>query len=51
MARISPNRHRFPPIVIQYAFWLYFRFTLGLRDVEDMLAHRGVDVSYETVRA
>lgn len=51
MARISYKRHRFPPTVIQYAVWLNFRFTLSLRYVEDMLAHRGVDVSYETVRA
>ena len=51
MTRISYKRHRFPAAVIQHAVWLYFRFTLSLRDVEDMLAHRGVDVSYETVRA
>jgi transposase-like protein len=41
--RISYKRHRFPPTVIQHAVWLYFRFTLSLRDVEEMLAHRGVD--------
>ena len=51
MARISYKRHRFPPTVIQHAVWLYFRFTLSLRDVEEMMAHRGVDVSYETIRA
>lgn len=51
MTRISDKRHRFPPTVIQHAVWLYFRFTLTLRDVEEMLAHRGVDVSYETIRA
>jgi transposase-like protein len=50
MARISYKRRRFPPAVIQYAVWLYFRFTLGQRDVEEMMAHRGVDVSYETIR-
>jgi len=50
MTRISYKRHRFPPAVIQHAVWLYFRFTLSLRDVEEMLAHRGVDVSYETIR-
>ena len=50
MARISYKRHRFPPAVIQYAVWLYFRFTLSLRDVEEMMAHRGVDVSYEAIR-
>jgi putative transposase len=51
MTRISYKRHRFPPTVIQYAVWLYFRFTLSFRDLEEMLAHRGVDVSYATVRA
>ena len=51
MTRISYERHRFPAAVIQHAVWLYFRVTLSLRDVEEMLAHRGVDVSYETVRA
>jgi putative transposase len=50
MTRISYKRHRFPPTVIQHAVWLYFRFTLSLRDVEEMLAHRGVNVSYETIR-
>lgn len=50
MTRISYKRYRFPPAVIQHAVWLYFRFTLSLRDVEEMLAHRGVDVSYETIR-
>ena len=50
MTRISYKRHRFPPAVIQHAVWLYFRFTLSLRDVEEMLAHRGIDVSYETIR-
>ncbi len=47
MTRISYKRHRFPPTVLQHAVWLYFHFTLSLRDVEEMLAHRGVDVSYE----
>jgi putative transposase len=51
MTRISYKRHRFPPTVIQYAVWLYFRFTLSFRDVEEMLAQRGIDVRYETVRA
>src|SRR5215207_2337706 len=50
MARISYKRHRFPPTVIQHAVWLYFRFTLSLRDVEEMLARRGMEVSYETIR-
>lgn len=51
MTRISSKRHRFPPAVIQHAVWLNFRLTLSLRDVEEMLAQRGVDVSYETIRA
>jgi transposase-like protein len=50
MTRISYKRRRFPPVVIQHAVWLYFRFTLSLRDVEEMLAHRGIDVSYEAIR-
>jgi hypothetical protein len=40
----------FPPEVIRHAVWLYARFTLSYRDVEDLLAERGLDVSYETVR-
>jgi transposase-like protein len=50
VASISYKRHRFPKEVIQHAVWLYFRFTLSLRDVEEMLAQRGIEVSYETVR-
>ena len=50
MAGISYKRHRFPPDVIRYAVWLYFRFTLSLRDFEEMLAERGIEASYETVR-
>ena len=50
MREISFKRHRFPPDVIRYAVWLYYRFTMSLRDVEDLLAERGIDVSYETVR-
>jgi putative transposase len=50
MARLSYRRHRFPPALIQYAMWLYLRFTLSYRDVEDLLAERGLEVSYETVR-
>lgn len=50
MKSISYSRHRFPPAIIQYAVWLYFRFTLSYRDVEDLLAERGIDVSYETIR-
>ena len=44
------RRHRFPPEVICYAVWLYFRFPLSLRMVEEMLAERGICVTYETVR-
>ena len=43
------RRHRFPPVIIQHAVWLYCRFTLSYRDVEDLLAERGLDISYETV--
>jgi transposase-like protein len=50
MAEISYRRHRFPPAIIQYAVWLYLRFTLSYRDVEELLAERGLDISYETVR-
>ena len=44
------RRHRFPAGVISYAVWLYFRFPLSLRMVEEMLAARGIDVSHESVR-
>jgi transposase-like protein len=47
---ISFARHQFPPEIIRHAVRLYVRFTLSYRDVEDMLAERGLDVSYETVR-
>src|SRR5829696_5568356 len=50
MPPISYARHQFPPAVIQYAVWSYLRFTLSYRDVEDLLAERGLEVSYETVR-
>src|SRR3984957_15468824 len=50
MDQLSYCRHRFPPSIIQRAIWLYLRFTLSYRDVEDLLAERGLDVSYETVR-
>jgi putative transposase len=42
--------HRFPPLIISHAVWLYHRFCLSLRDVEDLLAERGITVSYETIR-
>jgi transposase-like protein len=51
MTNLSYSRHRFPPPIIQHAIWLYLRFTLSYRDVEDLLAERGLDVSYETVRS
>jgi putative transposase len=50
MASLSYSRHRFPPAIIQHAIWLYLRFTLSYRDVEDLLAERGLEVSYETVQ-
>jgi transposase-like protein len=50
MSFVSYRRHRFPPVVIQHAVWLYLRFTLSYRDVEELLAERGLDISYETVR-
>ncbi len=48
----TPNYHgyRFPPEIISHAVWLYYRFCLSFRDVEDLLAERGVIVSYETIR-
>ena len=50
MQHLSFDRHCFPPWVIRYAVWLYARFTLSYRDVEDLLAERGLDVACETVR-
>ena len=50
MRNLSFKRHRFPAEVITSSIWLYARFTLSLRDVEEMFAERGLDVSYETVR-
>src|SRR5882762_5775658 len=44
------HRHRFPAEIISHGVWLYFRFALSFRDVEEMLAMRGVAVTYETVR-
>src|SRR3954451_21094289 len=44
------KRHRFPPEIIAHAVWLYFRFALSYRDVEELLAERGVILTYETVR-
>ena len=50
MKPLSFKRHRFPREVILHAVWLYFRFTLSLRDVEELMAERGIEVSYETIR-
>src|SRR3954469_8402740 len=50
MQPISYARHQFPPAIIQHAVWMYLRFTLSYRDVEDLLAERGLQVSYETIR-
>ncbi|MBX8828614.1 IS6 family transposase, partial [Ochrobactrum sp. SFR4] len=47
---INFKRQRFAPQIIAHAVWLYLRFNLSLREVEEMLLERGIDVSYETVR-
>lgn len=44
------HRHRFPAEIISTAIWLYFQFSLSFRDVEDLLAQRGVTVSYESIQ-
>jgi putative transposase len=49
-SRVSYKRHRFPPQIIAHAVWLYFRFPLIFRLVEEMLLERRIMVSYETVR-
>ncbi len=46
----SYHGHRFPSEIISHAVWLYHRFCLSFRDVEDLLAERGITVSYETIR-
>ena len=51
MLPISYRRHSFPQTVIQHAVWLYLRFTLSYHDVEELLAQRGLDLSYESVRS
>lgn len=50
MSKISYAGYRFPPEIIHRPIWLYLRFTLSFRDVEDLLAERGIAVSYETVQ-
>ena len=44
------KRHRFPPEIISYAVWLYYRFNLSHRDIEDLLVERGITVSREAIR-
>ena len=52
MTNHAPSDHgyRFPPDIISHAVWLYYRFCLSFRDAEDLLAQRGVTVTYETIR-
>ncbi len=50
MNKISYSGYRFPPAIIHQAIWLYLRFILSFRDVEDLLAEREIEASYETVR-
>src|SRR5258707_1170899 len=50
MNKIICRGYRFPPEIIQRAIWLYYRFTLSLRDVKELLAERGIEVTYETIR-
>ena len=50
MKPISFKRHQFPADIIRHAVWLYFRFSLSFRDVEELMAQRGIEVSYETIR-
>ena len=50
MRQLSFKRHRFPPDIIRHSIWLYARFTLSFRDVEELLAERGIAGTYETVR-
>jgi transposase-like protein len=48
----SPYRgYRFPPEIISYCVWLYFRFSVSYRDIEELMAERGVTVTYESIRA
>src|SRR5215213_6883606 len=50
MQPVSYARHQFPAAIIRHAVWLYLRFTLSYRDIEELLAERGIEISYETVR-
>src|SRR5262249_29067796 len=49
-ARSRYRGHRFPPEIISYAVWIYHRFSMSFRDVEDLLAERGIIVSFEAIR-
>ena len=44
------KRHRFPPEIVQHLVWLYHRFNLSSRDIEDLVAERGIGISYESIR-
>ena len=50
MGMNTSKRHRFPPGIVSYAVWLYYRFNLSHRDIEDLLAERGITVSRESIR-
>jgi transposase-like protein len=50
MPPLSFSGYRFPGDIIQRAVWMYLRFTLSFRDVEELLAERGIVVTYETIR-
>ncbi len=50
MPPLSYSGYRSPPDIIQRAVWMYLRFTLSFRDVEELLAERDLDISYETIR-
>jgi transposase-like protein len=50
MKALSYRGYRFPPLIIQHGIWLYLRFTLSFRDVQDLFAERGITVSHETIR-
>ena len=48
--KLSYQRHRFPSEIISHAIWLYHRFCLSCREVEELIAERGISVTYETMR-
>ena len=50
MSSLSYSGYRFPAEIIQRAVWMYLRFTLSFRDVEELLAERGITVTYESIR-